>query len=227
MGSLRVGPSTLHGLGLFASEIIKKSAFLGYYDGEYWRLGDLVKQRDWARRERYTITMPDASSGQQQTSSRLPSIQLVLSPSLAPDGRPDAARHPLSVVNEPRKGTQANAVMFSHKVWPSQVEGVEAMDMPEDHTLFVSYLIACRKIAAGEEITWHYGDRYKKRQYDVGTECSTRLPQYPTSIPAEVVSWPIQQLRRQPKPQSPPSSRSKPKPKHRTKIKQVADEREL
>lgn len=161
------------GEGLFATAPIEEGHIVGFYTGEAFPEAAFDARHDAAARELYAMVVELASQ-----------MRVVLSPVSSSTGSLEAElrQHPLAAANEPRAGDRANTLMVHLEVDPAALTGAVRRSVraalrdqgrvSQPSRVHLCVLVACRDVAADEELTWHYGDAYaalrRQRGYDVG-----------------------------------------------------------
>ena len=155
---LEVKPSTiaLQQPGLFAVNDIPAGSLVSVYTWDA-----IVSEADLKGREnekearRYAVESPD------------PAKTLVIHTPI------DKVKHPAAIANEPKEGTQANM----------QMQAADVELGPTMVTYQILALYTCKFVAAGEELTWHYGNAYQPVRdaegYTAGECCTAAGPLQP------------------------------------------------
>ena len=84
----------------------------------------------------------------------------MMTPPYKEDGtnEPDLTQYPLGAMNEPDKEQTANVFALASQL---QLDfPAEDGDYIEPHEFLVISMFVCRDVQAGEELLWHYGDKY-------------------------------------------------------------------
>ena len=154
--------------GLFCKKDLLKGNFIGFYTG-VWYHDDVELSTE---EEQYSV-----STG-----------EYVIVPDIDDEtNKPNPENHIISMANEPVPNTSANAVMMEFEVAGHKVE-----DGVQNQTYNGLALIACKYIRAHTEITWYYGNKYK-RGYPVGNMdgckeilAQSTAAQHPTQVLSKI-----------------------------------------
>jgi len=134
-------------MGLFTTSTIPRDAAIGMWSGR--RLDPESDEHD-----EYAMHI-----------SLKPYPDVVMTPKSV-DGTVDYMSHPMAAINEPTINKMAN-------VYPRVEDHVDG----QGRGLAIVVFYAARTIRAGKELTWHYGQNYK-RDYPVGRAAKVRDPPY-------------------------------------------------
>lgn len=133
--------------GLFTSNPLQPGELIGFFTGHF------LSNADYNEYPRVVIkSLSKYAAGT--------AVGMVVSPldPHSPMTRLDFLTHPLALANEPSRHTTANAFAETHKIETGDAQFVAIC------------MFACSPIDANSEITWIYGDEYK-RDYFVGVDC--------------------------------------------------------
>lgn len=150
--------------GLKTTRPLEAGEPIGIYDGESFTATGW-KARRGARAEAYALETSEFDVGTTR-------VRLVVVPRLRLDGMVDVERHPLALLNEPSPGATSNVVVHQVEVPRSEMQA----GCPEDERVPLVALcaFAARSVSAGEELTLHYGNRYR-REYAVGNAATAHF----------------------------------------------------
>jgi hypothetical protein len=165
--------------GLFATRDFKKCEAVGVYDGEVLTVPEFESETS-ARRKIYAY---ETSVLHTEDSD----LRLVILPTLLPDGSGiDFQAHPLASVNEPGPSMTSNTYMQQCQLPPDAMQGPNPGDFLEPLTCMV--LFTTTKIAAGTELTLHYGNKFN-RDYAVGRPTTVTCPRDLSELFPRGVPW--------------------------------------
>ena len=135
--------------GLFTKTDIPKGEWVGFYAGIPW------PKREWEelpRAEQDRLARFAAAAETKQ------SWVMMTPPYKEGTNEPDFTQFPLSAMNEPDKEQTANVFALASQL---QLDfPAEDGDYEEPHEFLVISMFVCRDVQAGEELLWHYGDKY-------------------------------------------------------------------
>ena len=168
--------------GLFTSAPLRAGAFLCLYNGRWYDVARYESLPEHARLNEYAVQLKDERGS------------VIVAPPFEDGEKPSPFRYPASMANEPPPGRAANAVLLHFHFLLDEIDvdpRAVADDLADEEFVAVG-LVACRPLAAHEEIFWNYGKHYDRR-YKPGKGCrAPRDVEDPTDvlerIPADACS---------------------------------------
>ena len=175
--------------GLFTTQPIPRGGWIGFYTGNWYTMDEFNQFKDQEARNRYAVTVLDARPiyNSLDNPQKL-EYAMVISPEpvetnvetriSSGDASPNLSKDMMAAINEPplvnKFGRNGQANVYARQyAYPTEAHPPGCPDsLKSAHAYLAFSFFACRDIAAGEELYWHYGPKYPREgKYKPGRRC--------------------------------------------------------